>query len=90
MMSDKAVPNEETKQLWAVQFNNFDSVKIGKIENSIEANLYKVELTVKVNPRAVNEPIPYYGYSDKTEIRFIKLIKDDQKQWKIEGISTGP
>lgn len=90
MMSEKMVSNEEIRQQWMVQFDNFESVKVEKIEKSVEENMYKVELTVKINSRTTDKLIPDYGFGNKTEIRFIKLIKDSQGQWKIEGIATGP
>ncbi|MCX6726539.1 MAG: hypothetical protein NTY75_01835 [Candidatus Shapirobacteria bacterium] len=90
MMSEKAISNDSVKQEWTTQFNDFDSVKVVAVEKSIEENLYKVTLEAKVNLRAANYPIPYYGYGDKTDVRFIKLIKDSQGRWKIDGIATGP
>jgi hypothetical protein len=90
MMSTKMAGDESTKQVWGVMFNDFDSVKVIKIEKSIAENLFKVELAVKVNPRAKGNPIPFYGYSDKTDVRFVNLVKDDQGRWKIDGIATGP
>jgi hypothetical protein len=89
-MSDKAVPNDEIKDQWEAQFGDFDSVKVTGIEKSIEENLYKVTMEVEINLRAANYPIPYYGYDDKTDIRFIKLVQDSKGVWKIDGISTGP
>jgi hypothetical protein len=90
MMTSQAVPDEAAKQAWGVMFNDFDSVEVVKIEKSTGENQFQVELAVKVNPRAANNPIPYYGYSDKTDTRFITLIKDNQGRWKIDGINTGP
>jgi hypothetical protein len=90
MMSSKMVGDDSTKQTWGVMFNDFDSVKVVKVENSTGENEFQVELAVKVNPRAANSPIPYYGYGDKTDIRFVSLVKSDQGLWKIDGISTGP
>jgi hypothetical protein len=91
MMSIKAVPDDSTKQAWGVMFNDFDSVKVVNIEKTIQENLYKVKLAVEVNPRAANALFPYYGYgTNYNNIRFIKLVKDAQDLWKIEGIATGP
>jgi len=92
MMDPKAVSDESTKQALGVQFNDFDSVKVISIEKFINADdsLYQVELAAKINPRAANYPIPYYGYSDQSDIRFIKLVKNSQGIWKIESINTGP
>ena len=90
MMSNRIVSNENAKQEWAVQFNDFDSIKVINVEKSIEENLFKVTLEVRVNQRAENYPIPYYGYSNKSDVRFIKLVKNSQGLWKIDGIGTGP
>lgn len=90
MMSQGAVPNESVGQAWGVQFNDFESVKVINVEKTSEENLYQVTLEVKVNERAANNPIPYYGYGGKSEVRFVKLVLNSQGLMKIEGIATGP
>ena len=73
-----------------LRIGDFDSVKVVGIEKSIEENLYKVTMEVEVNARAADYPIPYYGYGDKTDIRFVKLTQNSEGVWKIDGIGTGP
>ena len=90
MMSEKAVSDDTVKQEWTTQFNDFDNVKVTAVEKSIEENLYKVTLEVEINQRAANYPVPYYGYGEGVNVRFLKLVSDNQGRWKIDGIATGP
>lgn len=83
------IPDETTKQAWGVQFNDFDSVKVISTKKFTD-DIYQVELAAKINPQAASYPIPYYGYSDQGDIRFIKLVKNNQGIWKIESINTSP
>jgi hypothetical protein len=95
MMSKIAIPNDSIKQAWGVQFNAMNSVKVISIEplNISEItnnkNIYKTALDISMNPDSVNEQIPYFGYENGTNIRWIELIKEGQI-WKVNGIGTGP
>lgn len=95
MMSDEITQNEYIKQTWGIQFRAMKSVKVISIDTSLledwtnTRHTYQVTLDVKMDPSSVSGPIPYYGYENGTNIRFISLIKSG-KNWKIEGIATGP
>jgi hypothetical protein len=94
-MSKQNTENDSTKQAWAVQFEAIKSINILKIEKSMEENWtenshdYKVTLEAYVSSESANAPIPYYGWGDNPNIRWIRIVKEDDL-WKINGIATGP
>jgi hypothetical protein len=42
-----------------------------------------------MNPNSANEPIPYFGWENGQNIRWVTLVKEG-KMWRIEGLATGP
>lgn len=96
MMSQKLIGDESSKQAWGVQFNAFKTVRVEKIEPSMQANWtennhsYQVILNVQMKPEAANAPIPYYGWGDNPNTRFINLTKTSEGIWKVDEIATGP
>lgn len=95
MMSSTMIPDDSTKQAWGVQFNDIKSINVLKIEPSLSENwtdekhTYKVTLEAYVSSDAANAPIPYYGWQDNPNIRWVELIKEGTL-WKINSLSTGP
>jgi len=87
--------NDSEKQAWAVQFAAFNYVQVLKIEKVNEnewtdnKHIYKVTLDVIMKPESGDAPIPYYGYQNGQNIRFVTLEKDGNI-WKIAEIATGP
>lgn len=88
MMTPTAIGNDSQKQAWGVQFNAFKKINVKKIEPSLE-NTYKVILDIEMKPESANAPIPYYGYENGENFRWVGLEKIDNS-WKITGIATGP
>jgi len=88
MLTARAIADDAQKQAWGVQFAAFKKITLKKIEKSIE-NSYQVTLDVEMNPEAAGGPIPYYGYDNGENIRFIGVEKAGN-EWKIQGIATGP
>jgi len=95
MMSDPITKGERVKQAWGVQLNAIKSIRLLSIEKSMsetwtgEQHTYKVSLDMTMDTSSANEPIPYYGFENGKNIRWIPLIKSDN-QWRIGGIATGP
>lgn len=89
------VVSDSERQAWAVQFNAINSMKVKNIEASMQGDWsnskhsYKVILEVSMSPVSANAPIPYYGWDNGENTRWIELIKND-KTWLINNISTGP
>ncbi len=88
MLSPQAISNESQKQAWGVQFNAFEKLIIKKIEPAGENN-YKVTLDVEMKPETSDAVIPFYGYDNGINVRWIGLVKVDNL-WKVTGIATGP
>lgn len=91
----EAVGMTNDGQEWVAQLNAMDSVKILSIDTSLlgdwttQRHTYKVTLEMRMNASSANSPIPYYGYKNGVNIRFISLVKSGTI-WKIESIATGP
>jgi hypothetical protein len=88
MLSYSAVPDDSAKQAWGVQFNAFEKVTINKLEKQTNGQ-YKVSLNVQMKPESVDALIPYYGFENGDNIRWITLTKE-AGLWKITEIATGP
>lgn len=95
MMTSKIINDDSTKQAYGVQYAAMTSVKVKKIEESSRGDWtdtwhqYMITLDVVMDPSSANGPIPYYGYEQGENIRFLNLVKEGN-QWKVEGLSTGP
>ncbi len=96
LMSESITQDDSAKQAWGVQLNAMKSVKIVDISpptpsewKKDEKHVYKVTLEVLMDPSSKNAPIPYYGWENGTNIRWITMDKPG-KMWKIKGIGTGP
>lgn len=88
MMSRQAVGDESQKQAWGVQLAAFKSVNVKSVERH-EDNTFKVDLEVEVDPEDVNLPIPYYGFENGLNVRWVTLVEEDSL-FKILTIATGP
>lgn len=94
-VSMMSVEDNSEKQAWAVQFNAFDSVKVLGAEPSAKEewtetkHKYTVAVDVKMNSSSANAPIPYYGWENGENIRWISVEKIEGA-WKIAEIATGP
>jgi hypothetical protein len=96
MMSEKMVPDDSTKQAWGVQFNSLKNIVVKKVEPSMkeewtaQKETFKVNVNLEVSKEAANAPIPYYGWENGDNIRWVSLEKDQNNLWKVAGIATGP
>ena len=88
MLSQKTVPDERAKQTWRAQLASFKSIQVEKIQRT-EGDTFRVDLQVQVSEEAANAPIPYYGFSNGQNTRWVTLVKEDGI-WKITGLATGP
>jgi len=95
MMGDVVVGDESVKQAWGVQLNAIKSVTILDItplmpeKEKDTKRTYKVTLDMAMDPSSETAPIPYYGYENGTNIRWITLERPG-KMWQIMGLATGP
>jgi len=95
MMTTKVVPDDSTKQAWGVQYAAFKKLVVTSVEPSMPeewsatGESYKVTMDVEMTPESASGPIPYYGYENGVNIRWITLDKEGGV-WKVAGINTGP
>lgn len=95
MLNPKLTADDSNKQAWAVQFNAFKSLKVKDIESSIQSDwtegshTYKVTLIAEMKPESANAVIPYYGWDNGENTRWVSLEKVGNK-WTIGGLATGP
>jgi len=95
MLSQSAVGDDSSKQAWGVQFNAVKSINVQKIEPSMpeswsqDSHSYKVTLEAYVSSDAANAPIPYYGWGDNPNLRWVSITKEGDL-WKINELATGP
>ncbi len=95
MMTLEMIGSESEKQTWGVHFNNIDKIIVKNIEPSLEKDWtkskksYKVLLDVKMNPSSLNAPIPYYGWDNGENLRFVEIRKINEV-WQIASLNTGP
>ncbi len=94
-MAPELVGDEAGKQAWGVQFNAIKSIRIVHMDPpdsrqmSGDRRTFKVTFNVSMDPASKTAPIPYYGWNDGENIRWITLSKTG-KLWKIASIATGP
>jgi hypothetical protein len=94
-MSARVTGDDTAKQAWAVQFAAMTSVNVTSIEPSMPAEWtadrhgYKVVLDTVMDPASADAPIPFYGYADSTNTRWVTIVREGGL-WKIDGIGTGP
>ena len=96
MMNPNSVSDDSTKQAYGVQFNDIKSVNVIDVKPydpdswTTDNQMYKVTLEIYISQDAANLSIPYYGYADNPNIRFIGITKNEAGIWQIDGIATGP
>jgi len=96
MMTPGLVGDESTKQNWGVQFNSLKNMVVKKIEPSLkeewtdQKEAFKVNVNLEVAKEAASVPIPYYGWENGDNLRWITLEKNENNLWKISAIATGP
>ncbi|MCJ7793008.1 MAG: hypothetical protein MUP45_03465, partial [Candidatus Marinimicrobia bacterium] len=54
-----------------------------------EFGSFRVLLEVKMKSSSEQEPIPFFGYVNGQNTKFVNLEKENGT-WKIKGIATGP
>ena len=87
-LSPNTTNDESSKQAWGVQLAAFKKVTVKSITSAGE-NEYKVVLDVEMKPEAASGPIPFYGYENGENTRWV-MIEKVGTFWKVTGIATGP
>lgn len=95
MLTPEIIASMPARQAWEEQFTAFASVLPVEVQPAEQdrwsntIHIYKVKVNAEINPAAANAPIPYYGYDNGLNVRWIALQKVNEV-WKILSISTGP
>jgi hypothetical protein len=95
MLAPEPVGSDPNKQAWAAQLNAFATLTLTSVEPALQEDWtdtqheYKVVLEASMKPESATAPIPYYGWDNGTNTRWIILVKSGDL-WKISGIGTGP
>jgi hypothetical protein len=95
MLAPDQVSSDADKQAWAVQFNAFNSLKVTNIEPALTEDWtdtkheYKVVLDASMKSEAASAPIPYYGWDNGANTRWVTLVKVGTL-WKVSELATGP
>lgn len=96
MMMPSLVGDESAKQSWGVQFNSLENIVVKKVEPSLKEEwtarreTFKVTVNLEVAKEAASAPIPYYGWENGDNLRWVTLEKNEKNLWKISAIATGP
>jgi len=94
MMNESIIKDDSQKQAWGVQFNAINSVRLLEITPSLpdewqnNKHTYKVVLDMTMDPASANAVIPYYGFNDGQNTRWVEIEKFGDK-WKINSLATG-
>jgi len=95
MLSGTLVATEADKRAWREQLEAIKSIHVQDVQPVAVADwtptrhFFKVILEAYVSQECANAPIPYYGWHDNPNIRWV-MIENMLGQWLISGISTGP
>jgi len=96
MMTDEMAGDDSSRQMWGVQFNRIDSIKVQTIEPYLEADwtdsqkMFKVVLEVFMSEKAKDEPVPFFGWDSNPNTRWVSIKKNTNGLWEIESLATGP
>ncbi len=95
MLNSSLRADQKSSDQWTAQFNSINAITVKDLSlisppnNPANTEEYKVNLTVQTSPEAANAPIPFYGWNNGDNIRFITIIKGEDKLWRVQSISTG-
>ncbi len=95
LMSPNLVPDDGAKQAWGVQFNAIKSIHILSIQETNQemwtdiSKEYEVILEAYVDEAAATAVIPYYGWADNPNVRFITVWQGSDNRYYIDQIGTG-
>jgi hypothetical protein len=95
LMTPEMIGDESSKQTWEEHFNAIKSINIQEMEFYDKENWtsntreFKVTLEAYVST-SKSAPIPYYGWHDNPNVRWITLEKNSEGFWEISSIATGP
>lgn len=94
MLSAELVPDAAAKREWTRHFSAIKSIHVIAIEPSAVATMapcyeYKVKLEAHIFADS-EAAMPFYGWEDNPNFRWIRLCPDERDRWAISSFGTGP
>jgi hypothetical protein len=95
IMHPKMVETDAQRQAWRSHLKAIRSIRVTDVEPvAVEAwtsrcQKFKVTLEASVADTPAS-PIPFYGWLDNPNIRWITLVLGEKGAWQIYEIATGP
>jgi hypothetical protein len=94
-MTPAMLGTPETREAWRKQLAAIRSIHILDVEPASVDNwngsrhIFKVTLEAYVED-ASDAPIPFFGWQDNPNVRWITMELDSRRRWVVAGIATGP
>lgn len=95
MMTPNLIGSDSNRQQWLEQFQSFNHVEVQASQPSFpdqwtdDYHTYKVTL-IAILTKGENQPIPFYGWGENPNTRWLSLRKNSQNLWQIDNLATGP
>jgi hypothetical protein len=95
LINPRITKDESQKQSWGVLLNAFENIELKTVEASAQEewrenrHKYMVTFDATMKPESANEAIPYFGFENDINTRWIAIEKINGT-WYINGIATGP
>jgi len=96
ILGDELTSTEDDRRLWRLQLSAIRSMRVRALSPAAVGDwtaarqIFKLVLDVDVAEHAADAPIPYYGWDDIPNTRWVTMELSSRGQWQITAISTGP
>jgi hypothetical protein len=94
-MAPSMMRTPEQRKAWRKQLSAIRSIHVMKVEPAnVEAwsskrQIFKVTLEAYVE-NVPDAPIPFFGWHDNPNVRWVTMELDNHRRWVVAGIATGP
>jgi hypothetical protein len=94
-MAQAMINTPEKRKGWRSQLAAIRSIHVLGVEPARtqdwrdNLHIFKVTLETYVE-NSPNAPIPFYGWGDNPNVRWVTMKLNSQRRWVIEEIATGP
>jgi len=94
-MAPVMLQTPEQRDAWRRQLAAIRSIHVINVEPasvnkwSSSRHIFKVTLKAYVEDQAA-APIPFFGWHDNPNVRWITMELDNRRRWVVAGIATGP
>jgi hypothetical protein len=94
-MAPSMLRTPEQRKAWQRQLSAIRSIHVMKVEPvNVESwnssrHVFKVTLEAYVE-NVPDAPIPFFGWHDNPNVRWVTMELDNRRRWVVAGIATGP